>query len=257
MTTWLRSCLFFLLTLVAAPVLAAELKVFVALAFQPAMVAIATDFEKATGHTVTSVFGTAGVLRDKLRAGEAADAIVVPQSAFEPLRAEGRIAAGSETPIAQSLISIAVRAGAPKPDLASAATLKSALLAARSISYPDPAAGGAVGAHAARTLDKLGITDQMKARTRVTARGEYRDLLMSGEVEFAFVAPATVLDDPRIELAGALPMELQDMGASQFLAGVTANAREPAAARALVQYLASAPAASIIKAKGLQPQTKP
>ena len=256
MKTWSRSCFFLSFALLATPVLAGEVKAFVALAFQPAMASIAADFERSTGHTVASVFGTAGALRDKLRGGEMADVILVPQSTFEPLRAEGRIVPDSATPIAQSLVSIAVRAGSPKPDISTPAALKSSLIAARGITHPSPAGGGAVGAHAARTIERLGISDQVKARIPSDA-GAYRELLLAGEVELAFVAPATVVDDPRLELVGALPMELQDMGASQFLAGVISGTREPVAARALVQYLTSLAAASIIKAKGLQPQAKP
>ena len=251
-----RTILIFLTcVLMPVAVAAGEVRALVALAFRPATDQIATDFEKATGHKVTPVFGTAGALSDKVKAGEDADVVLVPQAFLDPLRAERRVVAGTEVPVAMSLISIGVRAGAAKPDISTPDALKRALLAAHGVAHPDPRDGGAVGIHAARVIEKLEIAGQLKAR--VTPPNALVALLASGEVELAFLQPAVALADPRIELVGPLPMELQDRAGSLFLAAVTANARDPDAARAFVQYLASPAAAKVIKARGMEPQAKP
>jgi molybdate transport system substrate-binding protein len=232
---------------------AAELKVLSAVAMKPALDDLAREFERTSGHKVTLVYATAGIIRDRIRGGETADVAIMPRSAFDPLVTEGKIAASSATRVAQSLVAVAVRAGAPKPDISSVEALKRSLLAAKSIVYPDPTKGGATGIHAARVIERLGIAEQMKSKTTLTPAGEYAEVVAKGEAEIAIVQPIVVMNYPGVDLVGPLPAELQNTTDFVFLAGIGANAREPDGGKALIQYLLSPAAAGVIKAKGMEP----
>jgi molybdate transport system substrate-binding protein len=257
MNLWLRTLLLaYLLLLPATAAHSAEVKALVAEAFRSAMVPIIADFEMQSGHKVTAVFGTAGALREKLKAGEHADVVLLPQGSFQSLLAERAIASGTEVPVALSLMSLVVRAGAQKPDISSVGMLKQSLLAARGIAYPDPARGGAVGAHAVWVIDKLGIADEVKSKTFKAAGSELGALLAKGDVDLALYIPSVAVDDARVEVVGPLPGELQSKANFLYIVGLTPQASDPAAARALVQYLVSLPAAAVIKTKGMEPQAK-
>jgi molybdate transport system substrate-binding protein len=237
----------------AGVVAAAEIKVLSAEAMKPALDEIVRDFERTSEHKVSVAYATAGVTRDRIRGGELADVAIMPRSAFDPLMAEGKIAAGSATQVAQSLLGIAVPAGRPKPDISTVDALKRTLLAAKSIGYSDPTKGGAIGLQAARVIERLGLTEQLKAKTTLTPAGEFREILAKGQVELAIVMPIVVANDPRIEVVGPLPAELQNKPDLAFLAGVGANAKEPVAAKAFIQHLLSPAAARVIKTKGMEP----
>src|SRR2546423_89008 len=141
---------------------AAELKVLSAVAIKSALDELARDFARETGHRVEVSYATAGVIRDRIRSGEAADVTIMPRSTFDPLLGEGKIAPGSSTIVARSLVAVAVHTGASKPDISSVDALRRSLLATKSIVYPDPAKGGATGIHAARVIERLGIAEEMK-----------------------------------------------------------------------------------------------
>lgn len=243
--------------LLGGPAAAAEVKAFIAEAFRGAMDVIATDYEKASGNKLTVVYGTAGALRDRIRAGEPVDVALLPRSSFDPLLADRKLVGGTEAPISQALIALAVRAGSPKPDISTPDALRSSLLAARAIGHSDPAFGGAIGQHAVKVIEQLGITQEMRPKTKMTRGGEFHELLATGEVDLVFGQPMTVMRDARLELVGPLPAQLQDVHNFLYLAAVTSNAADPAAARSLVQYLASPAAARVIKAKGMEPKTAP
>ena len=254
MTTRLLTALATLLLLAQVGVAGgAEVKVLSAVAMKPALDDLAREFERRTGHRITTVYATAGVVAQRIREGEPCDVAILPRSAFEPLLADGKIATGSVASVAQSLIAVAVRAGAPKPDISSPDAVKRALLAARSIVYPHPTKGGATGIHAARVIERLGITEQMKPKTTLTPAGEYAEIVARGEAEIAIVQPMVVLGVPGVQLVGPLPDELQNKTDFVFMAGVGARAEQAEAARALITYLLAPDAARVIKAKGMEP----
>jgi len=120
---------------------AAEIKVLSAVAMKPVLDDLARDFGDSTGHTVRMVYATAGVVKDRIRDGEAVDVAILPRSAFDPLVTQAKIASGSATIVARSLVAVAVPAGAPKPDISTVDALRRALLAAKSVVYPDPTKG--------------------------------------------------------------------------------------------------------------------
>ena len=232
---------------------AAEIKVLSAVAMKPALDDLARDFGNSTGHTVTMVYATAGVVKDRIREGEAVDVAILPRSAFDPLVTQAKIAPGSATIVARSLVAVAVPAGAPKPDISTVDALRRALLAAKSIVYPDPTKGGATGIHAARVIERLGITAAMKAKTTLVPGSEYADVLARREAELAIVQPMVVLGVPGVELVGPLPAELQNTTDFVFLAGVGASTKEAETASAFIKYLLAPAAARAIKAKGMEP----
>jgi molybdate transport system substrate-binding protein len=232
---------------------ATEIKVLSAVAMKPALDDLARDFGNSTGHTVNIVYATAGVVRDRIRDGEAVDVAILPRSAFDPLVTQGKIAPGTVTVLARSLVAVAVPAGAPKPDISTVDALKRTLLAAKSVVYPDPMKGGATGIHAARVIERLGITAEMKPKTTLVPGSEYAEILAKREAELAIVQPMVVLGVPGVELVGPLPAELQNTTDFVFLAGVGASAKEAETAANFIKYLVAPDAARVIKAKGMEP----
>lgn len=235
---------------------AAEMKVLSAVAMKPALDGIIRDFERTSGHRVTVAYATAGVVRNRIRDGEVADVVIAPGSAFNALASEGRIARDTAAGVAQSLLAVAVRKGAPKPDISSPEALKRTLLAATSIVTSDPTKGGATGIHAARVFERLGITEAIKSKTTLTPGGEYAEVLSRGEAELALVQPMVLVGVPGVEIVGPVPAELQDKTDLVFTAGVAAKAKEPAAAQAFIKYLLGPEATRAIKAKGMEPVGK-
>jgi molybdate transport system substrate-binding protein len=232
---------------------AAEIKVLSAVAMKPALDDIARDFERRTGHRVAMAYATAGLVRDRIRDGETVDVAILPRSAFDPLLTGGKIAPDSAVSVARSLVAVAVRKGAPKPDISSPEALKRSLLAAKSIVYPDPTKGGATGIHAARVIERLGITEEMKPKTTLTPAGEYAEIVARGEAEIAIVQPMVILSVLGVELVGPLPEELQNKTDFVFMAGVGAKAKEAEVAQAFIEYLLAPDGARVIKAKGMEP----
>jgi molybdate transport system substrate-binding protein len=231
---------------------AAEVKVLSAVAVKSALDELIAGAERATGHKVTVAYATAGVLRDRIKAGEAFDMVILPRPFMDPLVAQGAIAPASATVFARSLVSVGVRAGAPKPDISTAEAFKR-MLAAKLISYADPAKGGGSGIHAASVIERLGIAEEMKPKTKLVPGAESVDLVANGEAEIAIVNTPVIVSKPGVELVGPLPAELQNTTDFVFFVGVGASAKEPDAAKALIKYLQEPDAARVIKAKGMEP----
>ena len=173
--------MFLLLTGVTAG--AAELGVLSALAMQPVMEDLGPKFERATGHKLVITFAPLGGIVKIAQENGPGDVVIIPQQGIERLVKDGNVIAGTETVLARSGISVAVRSGAPKPDISSPEALKRTLVAAKSITYSDAAGGGASGIHFAKVLDRLGIADQMKAKTIFPKSGFPGQSVANGEAE--------------------------------------------------------------------------
>lgn len=239
-----------LLAQAAAGVNAAELKVASALAMSPALKALAGQFERDSGHKLVFDFGTAGQVKGRVEAGDSVDLVITAASAIEDLIKQGKIATGSRVDIAKVGIGVAVRSGAPKPDISSTESFKSALLAAKSISRGDPGAGGAAGVHVARVLERLGIEAEVKAKSKLATGPAIAELTAKGETEIAITQISEIVPVPGVDLVGPLPKELQNI--TVFAAGLSANAKEPEAARALIKFL-TGPGAVEIRKTGMEP----
>src|SRR6202162_3916833 len=151
---------------------AAELKLLCAVAVKAPIDELVSGFERATGHKVTIAYATAGVLRDLIKGGEAFDIAILPRPFMDPLVTQGAIGPASATVFARSLVSVGVRAGATKTDISTAEAFKRTMLAAKSISYADPAQGGGSGIHAAGVIERLGIAGEMKPKTKLVPGAE-------------------------------------------------------------------------------------
>jgi molybdate transport system substrate-binding protein len=229
---------------------AAEIKLLCASALHPVIDALIPDFEKSSGHKVTVAYGTAGAVADRVQKGEAADIVISSVPMIDRLQAQGKVVAGSRVIIAKVGVGVFVRKGAVKPDLSSADAFKRSMLAARSIAYPDPTGGGASGIYVASLLERLGIAAEMKPKTKLSTLGTLYASVASGEVEIGFNQVSEILAQPTVELAGPLPPEIQNY--TQFLPGIVTGSSQADAARALVTFLYSPAAKTVLKAKGFE-----
>jgi molybdate transport system substrate-binding protein len=233
---------------------AAEIKVLSADVFTGVLDELAGGFERTTGHKVTIVYGSAGAIRSRVEAGEIGDVTILPRPMMDEVLRQGKITPGSIVDVARSAVGVAVRTGAPKPDISSVDALARSLLAAKSISYPNPARGGATGVLFTRVLERLGMTEAMKPKTKFPPVGKLAvDVVAGGEAEMAISQPMEVLAQPGVELVGLLPPELQDLANFVFSASVLAAAKEPQAAKALIQFLSGPVAASVLRTRGMDP----
>ena len=236
------------LPVTGATVQAAELKVLSGMGMRAILTSVAGEFERRSGHTLTIVYDTAGLVRDRVRAGERVDVAIMQRTLLDDLLAQGKVERVSAADLARSQIGLAARAGAQKPDIGSADALKDTLLKAQSIAYTDPANGGLSGSQFAKVLDRLGIAEQMKGKTKL---GQPMARVVSGEVEFAVLQISEILPLKGVQLVGPLPEEFQDKTA--VAAAIVAGAREAEAGAAFIAFLSSADAAGAIQANGMKP----
>jgi molybdate transport system substrate-binding protein len=209
------------------------------------------SFESRIGHPVKVTIGAGGATHQQVVRGEAVDVPIV-QPPYQDVIASGNVVAGSETPLASVAIVVVVRKGDPKPNIATPEAFKQTVLAAKAISYPDGAGGlgGAAGVSIDETFKKLGITEQLKAKTRRVANVALLSLLTSGQIDLA-ISFASEIDDPGVEVVGALPREISTPTA--LVGFVSSHAKDPGAAKALLSYLASPDAVAAYKACAMQP----
>jgi molybdate transport system substrate-binding protein len=237
-----------------AVVIATELTVLSADVFTGVLGELTGDFERSTGHKVTILYGTAGAIRSRVQTGESGDLTILPRPVMDALLQQGRITPGSIVDVARSAVGVAVRRGAPRPDISSGESFARSLAAAQSISYPDPERGGATGVLFTHVLERLGMTDAVRSKTRFPPVGQFAvDVVARGEAEIAISQPMEVFAQPGVELVGLLPPELQDLPNFVFAAGVLESAKQPLAAGALIASLSGPAAASVWKAKGMEP----
>jgi molybdate transport system substrate-binding protein len=171
----------------------------------------------------------------------------------QELAQQGRIVAGSVADVGRSFIAVAVRTGAPKPDISSIAAFKRSLLAARSIAYSDPPKGGISGVYFAALLDRLGLADEMRPKTKLVPPGGVALVaaLQNGEADIGIDQLSSFVGKPGLDVVGILPSEFGvDIVMS---AGVIAGAKQAEAAAAFVKFLSTPSAAATIKAHGMQP----
>ncbi len=211
---------------------------------------IIPDFQRKTGHTVKATFGSGGGTKKQVMSGEPFDVPVV-QPPLPPVVSTGHVVAASETPIATVAVALAVRKGAPKPDISTPDALRKTLLAAKSVSIPDSARGAAAGASFEETLKKLGIVEQMKATLRrVQGGANAMAVLAKGEVELGLTFLSEI-HDPGVEVVGVLPREISTPTA--LVGYVSVHSKSPDAAKALLAYLSSPEVAGVYQSLGMQP----
>jgi molybdate transport system substrate-binding protein len=215
---------------------AAEIKVMSAGAMKTIVTELGSDFTRETGHTLALTTGTVGQLRDKILAGEAADVVVMSDTAIDQLIGQGHLVRGSRVDIARTGIGVAVREGAPKPDIATTDAFRRALLAAKSIAYVDPASGATSGIYFASVLQRLGIADAVKDKTKLTRGGFVAELVARGEVELAVHQISEIIPVKGAMLVGPLPRELQKV--TVYSAALPARGTVTEPGKAFVEFMA-------------------
>jgi molybdate transport system substrate-binding protein len=225
-----------------------ELKLIIGGSLAPLMKTLGPEFERASGHTLSIHFDSTPNIIKLINAGVPLDAVLVPADVFRDADARGHVVADSIADIARVGFGVIVRAGAPKPDIATAETFKKTLLAASSVaSTPSSAAGSTI----AKVYERLGIADEMKARTRAQAMPtDIAPAVAKGDAELGIFL-TNVFNAPGIELVGPFPPELQQE--LVFTSAVATGASEADAAKAFVDYLKTPAATTAIKAAGMTP----
>lgn len=230
----------------------AELKLYSTIGVQGAVEQLASQFEQASGHRLVITWATAPMLVRRIQDGETADVMILNRAGIDTMIKEGRITPGSEVTLASSAVAIAVKAGAPKPDISTPGALKKTLLDAKSISYTDPAAGGASGIYFAKLLERMGIADEVNAKNKYPPPGGYSgQFLLTDEAELAVQQKPELMHIAGTEIVGPLPGDLNMV--TVFAAGVWVDSQRGEAAKVLVKFLHSPRAAAIFKARGLDP----
>jgi len=229
-----------------------ELRVMTSGAFTAAHLELSPQFGRAAKViiiTATTTMGSgADSIPSRLQRGEPADVVIVEDSALNALIRDGRVIDGSRVPLARSAIGMAVRAGAPKPDISSVDALKRTLLEAKSIAYSASVSGRYL---TTELLQRLGIADQVMGKSRKIEGERVGAVVARGEAEIGFQQISELLPVPGIDYVGPLPPEVQRI--SVFSAGVAASSKDAKTANAFIRFLASPEAAGAIAKSGMEP----
>ena len=232
---------------------ATELRVVTSGAFTAAYLELVPEYERASHNKLMTEFGASlgslpTAIPARLERGEEIDVVIMAAPALDALIQQGKVRPGSRVDLVQSGIGMAVRAGAPQPDISTVEALKNALLAAKSIGY----SGSASGVYLSTELfPKLGITHGTR-KIEATMVGE---AVAKGEVEIGFQQISELLPVKGIDLVGPLPPGAQRV--TLFAAGIPVTAKHPNEAKALIQWLTSPAAAAVIRKSGLEPLPRP
>ena len=234
--------------LLSAAVNAADINVVSTQATEEAYKELVTQFEKASGHKVTTFFSGTLNVQKKLADGELYDLIIMAGPAIDDQIKLGKAVAGSRVDVAKSGTGMAVRKGAAKPDISSADALKKTLLTVKSIGYST----GPSGLYMLSVFEKLGIAGEVKGKLKQTPSGVFvGSLVANGDTEVGFQQISELVHFAGIDYVGPLPGDLQRM--TMFSAGIHSGAKQADAARALVKFLTAPAAAPVIRTHGLEP----
>jgi molybdate transport system substrate-binding protein len=239
--------------LLAGAASAAEVRVMISGGLTAAYNVLVPEFERTTGHKVLTAYGpsmgtTINAIPIRLQRGEGTDVVIMVGYALGDLIKQGKVIADSRVDLAKVLIGVAVKSGAPKPDIGSADALKRALLASKSIVYSDSASGVYVSTE---LFQRLGIADAVKDKARKIPAEPVARVVARGEAEIGFQAISEMLPVPGVDIVGLLPPEVQKI--TVFSAGITTIAREPEAGKALIGFLGSPAASAAIIKSGMEP----
>jgi molybdate transport system substrate-binding protein len=244
------------------PAAAAEINVLCAGAMRGVLQQLAPDFEKSSGHHLVVEYATAGKVEEKVAADEAIDVAILTKPRAEKLVRFAKLVGGTATVLARVPIGLAVKKGAPHPDISSVEAFKRTLLNAKSIAYVDPASGGTSGIFLGQALEKLGVAAEIKSKVRLVspAAGQSSprvgEVVQRGEAEIGIQPISELMEVAGIDVVGPLPADLQSPDLV-YVAGSPAVAEQPLAAKALIDFLAAPSAAPAYKANGMEPDIRP
>jgi molybdate transport system substrate-binding protein len=242
----------------AGPAGAAEIKVLSAGAMRAVLEQLAPAFEKSSGHKLVIEYATAGKVDEKVAADEAIDIVILTKPRADKLVRTAKLVGGTATELARVPIGLAVKKGAPHPDISSVDAVKRTLLNAKSVAYVDPASGGTSGIFLAQALEKLGIAGELKPKLHLVSANAGQssprvgEVVARGEAEIGMQPISELMEVEGIEIIGPLPAELQSRDLA-YVAGSPAVSEQPLPAKALIDFLAAPAAAAVYKAKGMEP----
>lgn len=244
------SPLLFAIAMSATGAWAAEIKVMSTVALTPAFHELAPNNEHGGNH-LTIVYDTIAALKKRIDGGETADVLILSHPVLQDLETQGKVARGTIVDIGASYVAVGVRAGAPLPDISTPEKLKAALLATKSISYADPAKGGASGIYIAKVIDRLGITDQMKPKTVLVPNAQAGELVAKGDVEMGVAQASEIAAVPGTQVVGPLPGDLNSR--IVFSVAIGSASQNPSAAKSVFELLTNPAGAAVLKSKGMDP----
>jgi molybdate transport system substrate-binding protein len=239
--------------LLAGSAAAAEVRVMISGGLTAAFNALVPEFERTTGNKILTAYGpsmgtTVNAIPVRLERGERADVLIMVGYALDGLVKNGKVVADSRVDLVKSLIGVAVKAGAQKPDISSPDALKRTLLAAKSVAYSDSASGVYVSTE---MFAKLGISEEMKDKARKIPATPVGEIVAHGDAEIGFQQFSELMPVQGIDIVGPLPSELQKV--TVFSAGIATVAKEPDAGKALIKFLTSPAARAEIVKSGMEP----
>jgi molybdate transport system substrate-binding protein len=227
---------------------AADIKVLSTQATEEAYRELIPQFEKASGHKVTTVFTGTLDANKRLAAGETYDLLIMSGSSIEEHIKGGKVVAGSRIDIAKSGVGVGVKAGAPKPDIGTTEALKKTLLAAKSIGYST----GPSGNYVIGLFQRMGVADEVKGKLKQTPTGVFvGSIIAGGEAEIGFQQVSELSHFAGVDYVGPLPADVQQF--TMFASGIVAGAKEAEAATALVKFITAPAAAAAFKKRGMEP----
>jgi molybdate transport system substrate-binding protein len=228
---------------------AAEVRILTAGAMKAVVLALVPDFEKKTGHKVVLDNDTAGGLVRRIEGGEAVDLAVITPGALKTLAGKGKVT-GTPVAVARVGVGVVVKEGAAVPDISTVEAFKSALKAAKSVAYIDPASGGSSGIYLTGLFEKLGIADDIKPKAKLKKGGYVAELIANGEAELGLHQISEILPVKGVKLVGPLPAEIQNY--TTYAAALGAQTQQKDGAEAMLKMLAGPEAEGLLKARGME-----
>lgn len=229
---------------------AAEIRVLTAGAFKPIILATAEEFEKQSGHKLVVDNDTAGALLRRIGDGEVFDVAILTPAAVKELVAKGKIDGATTANLARTSVGVAVKEGAERPDIATVAAFKAALLSARKVAYIDPAAGGSSGIYFAKLLETMGIAEAVKVKAVLVPGGLVAQRLVTGEADLAIHQISEILAVKGATLVGPLPAEVQSY--TTYTGGLAVSTAQIGPAGAFLAFLRGDAARRILVEKGME-----
>jgi molybdate transport system substrate-binding protein len=241
----LRRCVWVLLQLWSA-VAMADVSIISSTGVSGIMADLIPAFERETGPRVSISYDTSNIIMDRLKRGDRADLVILTGPLIENLAQQGRLQAGTRTDMAKSGIGVAVKAGAPRPDISSVAAFRQALLDAPSVAYTGT---GASGLYFAGLIEKMGIATEVKQKAKVPAGGLVAELVAKGEAAMAVQMISELKTVPGADYVGPLPAGMQLY--TVFSAGLLTQAQDTVAAKSMLAFMKTPQAQAIYRAKGM------
>ena len=231
---------------------AAEITVYSTIGVKSALEELAPTFEKTSGHKLNIVWSTGRLLAKRLHDGEQADVLIAAPGEIDDLLKDGKLVSGTPVVLSRVVFAVGIKSGAAKPDISSPEAFKRALLAAKAIAYTNPAAGGQSGVYFAKQLERMGIAEQMKDKTKFPPPGGFvSTLIVNGEADLAIQSKPELLAIPGVDVVGPLPGDMAFT--STHTAAILTNAKDAGAAKAFIASMLAPEAQALFRSKGYEP----